>query len=192
MRATEILIEEHVMIKQVLNSLSRAKEYIENGKLPSKSFFEKAIRFSHDFSDKFHHFKEEFLMFGILAQKKKGYLDWEIGALRYQHERCRKCIKEIEAAVNGNIEENEILTTTLLENIAMYISILQRHIYQEDNVFLPMVEKLLPEEEKQFILEQFSKEEDRIGGKNMYESCKKLADELAAMIEDENILIEKT
>lgn len=189
MNATEILIDEHITIKQFLNSFSRAKKYIENGKLPSKIFFEKAIRFSHDFADKFHHYKEEFLMFGMLAQKKGESLDWEIGALRYQHERCRKCIKEIEAAVNGNIEENEILTTTLLENLAMYISVLRRHIYREDNVFLPMVESLLSKEEKQYVLDQFSKEEDRFGGKNMYESCKKLADELAAMIEDENVLI---
>lgn len=41
-----------------------------------------AVKFLHNFADKFHHFKEEYLMFGLLAEKKGGRFDGPIGALR--------------------------------------------------------------------------------------------------------------
>ena len=89
MKATKILANEHQTIRKVLDSLVSGRTFIENGRPPEKLFIETASSFSQNFSDKFHHFKEEFLMFGVLAQKKQGMLDFEIGALRFQHERWR-------------------------------------------------------------------------------------------------------
>jgi hemerythrin-like domain-containing protein len=88
MKAMQILTREHVLILQMLTQLSRAREKLEIKEQPPVEFFKKAILFSQNFADRFHHFKEEFLMFGLLAQKKEGVLDAEIGALWFQHERC--------------------------------------------------------------------------------------------------------
>ncbi|MFZ2634248.1 MAG: hemerythrin domain-containing protein [Desulfosalsimonadaceae bacterium] len=183
MNATKLLIKEHAIILKVLDSLSSARNHIENGRLPEKLFFEQAVRFSRDFSDTFHHFKEEFLMFGMLAQKKEGDIDLEIGALRYQHEKCRGFIKGIDASLKGYGEKDELSITMLLENLAPYISLLRRHIYQENHLFFPLVEQSLTEMENQYLLEQFAKEEERFGGKTVFVTGKNQADELARMVQ---------
>src|SRR5512143_1171456 len=93
------LIGEHRLILEQLDNLSLARQMLEEGLWPPRAFFEGAVEFARAFADRFHHFKEEFLMFGMLAQKKHGRLDADIGALRYQHERCRKAMTEIERAL---------------------------------------------------------------------------------------------
>lgn len=95
-----------------------------------------------------HHYKEEYLLFSLLASKKGGKIDLEIGALRHQHEINRRCIKKIEESIKGYETKSEIAVTTLLENLAAYISILKRHIHREDQVFFPMAEAELSGAEK--------------------------------------------
>lgn len=187
MIVTDTLIKEHHVIHKMLDSLECAKNCIENGTLPGKDFFQKAVRFSYDFVDRFHHFKEEFLMFGMLAQKKEGLLDLEIGSLRYQHEKCHGCVRKIESSLGGYDEKDEISVTTLIENLSIYISVLRRHIYLEDQIFFPMVEKMITEQEKKILADQFHKEESRMGGGKMFKSCKKISDEMGEMIQRYNV-----
>ena len=132
----EILMNEHGLIRNYLDNLTRAVTKLENGERPSRAFFEKAVLFSREFADKFHHFKEEYLMFGLLALKKGGAFDGPIGSLRYQHERCRACIEAISNLRDGYSNGDGIATTKLLENLAAYISLLRRHIHERDLLFL--------------------------------------------------------
>jgi len=181
-KATGILVKEHDLILQMLKQLSIARDKLEqNEKLP-QLFFEKTVLFSRNFADRFHHFKEEFLMFGLLADKKNGTLDAEIGALRYQHDRCRNCITEIERALDGYLRDDEIAATTLIENVSAYISMLRRHIYLEDRIFFPMVDKLMTDDEQKMLIEQFIIEEERIGAKEGFEPSRQLLSEITSML----------
>jgi hemerythrin-like domain-containing protein len=184
MKTTEVLVKEHGLILQVLDFLSMARQKLENGEMPPKEIFEKSVLFSVNFSDKFHHYKEEYLLFGLLAQKKEGALDLEIGALRYQHERCRHFIAEINNAVDGYASGNEIIITTLLENLASYISLLRRHIHMEDHIFFKMAGEVLSQDEDRALLGQFENEDKRIGGNDFYENHKKLAGEIGSIIQE--------
>ena len=58
---------------------------------------------------------------------------------------------------------DDIATTTLLENLASYISLLKRHIHREDHLFFKMAEKVLSEDEDVVLLEHFKNEEQRMG-----------------------------
>jgi hemerythrin-like domain-containing protein len=183
MKSVDILIREHGLIRQALDTLSLAKETLEKGQRPPRTFFEKAVEFSKSFSDRFHHFKEEFLMFGLLSQIKEGRYDSEIGVLKYQHERGRKFIDQIEQSIEGYADGDLFATTTLLENLASYISLLKLHIHCEDHIFFQMVKKALSAEEDQALLTQFKNEEKRFGSKNFFEKSRKLVLEMEALIE---------
>lgn len=183
MKAVDMLAAEHELIHQVLESLTQAREKIERTEELPREFFEKALKFCSNFADRFHHFKEEYVMFGLLAQKKGSQLDAEIGSLRYQHERGRKCISEIKNALQGYEKGNEIAITVLLENLAAYISILKRHIYKEDHIFFRMVERELSEEQDRMLLLQFGREEEKTGHEDFFEENRKLALEIKALIE---------
>ena len=182
MKSLEILKKEHGLIRHALDIFSLAQEELEMGECPPKEFFEKAVEFSRTFADRFHHFKEEYLMFGLLAEKKEGFYDGEIGALRYQHERGRKCIDEIENSIEGYSQHDAIATTMLLENLAAYIALLKLHIYIEDHIFFRMVEKDLSKEEDRMLLEQFRHEEKRFGTEDFFENSQKLMLEMSSII----------
>lgn len=182
MKATDILNREHGLILQALEELAGARDQIESGQSPPKEFFEKALQFLGEFADKFHHFKEEYLMFGLLALKKEGAFDGPIGALRYQHERCRKCLNEMTKSLDGYGDGDNIALTTLLENLAAYISLLRRHIHEENNTFFKMAAKELSKEEKEILSNQFKKEDEKMGGQKIYDKCRNLIDEMGALL----------
>ncbi len=153
------LTGEHAHILQGINCLEKARDVLEQNRQPSVAFFKTAVLFFKEYADKLHHYKEEYLLFSFLASKKGGNIDLEIGSLRYQHELNRRCIKKIEDSLKGYETCSEIATTTLLENLAAYISILKRHIYREDHLFFPMAETELSEDEKRQLKNQFDEEE---------------------------------
>jgi hemerythrin-like domain-containing protein len=158
MRATKILTAEHDIILQVLASLDRAREKMEQGLRPSPDFLAKSVTFAQNFADRFHHFKEEYLMFGLLAEKKGGLLDLHMGVLRYGHELCRGYIREIAQTLDAYAEKDEMAAITVLSSIAAYTAVLRHHIHTEDRLFFPMVEKTLSDDEKEMLMAQFHKE----------------------------------
>lgn len=182
MKATKILKAEHLLILEALDSFVAARSRLESREFIVTNYFEKVIEFSKNFSDKFHHFKEEFLLFGLLAQKKNGDLDLEMGALRYQHERNRFFLKNIEQSLEGYDLNNEIVATTLLENLTSYISILRRHIHIEDHLLFNLADQALNEEENRSLLKQFEIEDQKAGGNKFYEYSKRLVAEMHRMI----------
>jgi hemerythrin-like domain-containing protein len=187
MKAIDILVKEHGLISLMLNTLDKAKKQIERGQFPPKEFFKNAVEFSRSFADKYHHYKEEYLMFGLLAQKKEGDIDLETGVLRFQHERCRECINAIENSIEGYAEGNEIATTILLGNLSSYISILKWHIHIEDNIFFGMAKKEISEEEAEILYEQFLEEAKSYGGKDFVEKNRALIHELVAMLNEPEV-----
>lgn len=181
MKPTEILIDEHNLIRQALDSFVLAIEKLERNERPPAEFFEKGIKFVRSYADKFHHFKEEYLMFGHLAEKNNGELDAQIDALRYQHDRGRDLITTIDSALEGYKQGEDARTTILLENLAAYVSLLRTHIHKEDHSFYPLVDREFTEEEQRSLLEEFHKEESKAGGQITQES-QKLVKEMGALL----------
>ena len=173
---------EHGNILEGLDYLSKAKDALEKNRCPPKKFFDSAVMFFREYADKFHHYKEEYLLFSFLARNKEGEIDLEMGSLRYQHELNRECIAKIEKSLNGYEMGNEIAVTTLLMNLAAFISILKRHIYREDQLFFPMAEAELSENEKESLQSQFDQEESALDCNKIIHRNQKRLQEMAALI----------
>jgi hemerythrin-like domain-containing protein len=177
----ETLSNEHGLIRQYLDVLAIAAEKIEEGQYPSEAFFEKAVEFSRTFADHFHHFKEEHVLFVQLAQKKKGEVDAQLEALRYEHERGRSLVTGIEAAVPGYAANDPIKTGELLENMAAYASLLRHHIHVEDHVFYPMARKTLTEQEFEVLAQEFEKQNEKHGS-DTFERCHKMVVDMGSIV----------
>ena len=178
------LTSEHGNILEGLDYLSKAKDALEKNRCPPKKFFESAVLFFREYADKFHHYKEEYLLFSFLARNKEGEIDLEMGSLRYQHELNRECIAKIEKSLNGYEMGSEIAITTLLMHLAAFISILRRHIYREDQLFFPMAEAELSENEKESLQNQFDQEEAAVDGKSIIHRSQTRLQEMAALISE--------
>ena len=177
----ETLANEHGLIRQYLDVMSMAAEKIENGSRPSSAFFEKAVDFARTFADNYHHFKEEHVLFVQLAQKKRGEVDAQLEALRYEHERGRSLVAGIESALPGYEANDSIKTGELLENIAAYVSLLRHHIHVEDHVFYPMARKTLTNKEFEALAPEFKRATDKLGA-DTFERSHKMVVDMGSMV----------
>lgn len=176
------LTKEHGKILQGLDYLCQARGFLEKNRQPPRKFFETAIQFFSEYADRFHHYKEEYLLFTFLASKKEGAIDLEMGSLRYQHELNRDCLAKIEKSLSGYERGSEIAVTTLLKNLAAFISILRRHIYREDSLFFPMAVTELEDDEKMLLQQQFNDEEEAMDARGITMNNKTLLEEMAVLI----------
>jgi hemerythrin-like domain-containing protein len=172
MEALNILIDEHVLIRQFLDNLNRALRKMEQGKRPPREFFDKAVSFARDFTDKYHHFKEEYILFNRLAMKKRGKIDAEVDTLKFQHERGRALMGEVARALDGYDKGQEAQRLIILESVAAYLSLLRQHIHREDHIFFPMAEREIPWEEYRGLQQAFQQEGKKMG-KNFLEKSKR-------------------
>lgn len=136
-----ILREEHQLIHQFLDQLQTALIRIEKGEKIPVRFLEKAGEFARTFADKYHHFKEEYLLFSLLAMKKRGELDGAIESLRYSHERGRNLINQLAAALPGYEKGQEASGLMVIESLAAYLALLKAHIHKEDHFFFLLAAK---------------------------------------------------
>ncbi len=177
----QTLKHEHGLIRQVLDNVTLAKEDMENGNRPPVEFFQKAVEFFRIVVFKLHHFKEEHVMFGLLAQKKKGELDAQIEALNHQHNYGRNIISEISNSLEGYSEGKNIQTEKLMDSISQYASMLRKHMQKEDYVLYPMVAEELTDEEMQLLAQEFEKEESK-NDEDYMETGRRLVEEMGLIL----------
>jgi len=181
MQPIETLSNEHGLIRQVLDSLDLAAHHIEEGRRPSRAFFEKALEFARGFADGYHHFKEEHVLFVRLAQHRGGAIDAQLEALRHQHERGRELISTIDRSLDGYEAQDPRATGELLEATAAYTALLRLHIHTEDHVFYPLARNVLGTDELDALGAEFARERERHGN-DAFERFHKVAVDMGSIL----------
>lgn len=181
MDAIEMLSNEHALIRRYQDQLSLAVQRLENGQRPPREFFDKAVEFFRDFSDRCHHFKEEYLMFFRLSQKKKGGIDAQLDVLRFQHERSRSLISSVSNELYGYDSGELIAATSLLEHLAAYLALLRNHVHIEEHQLYPMSRQELTEEDLARLQVDFEKDRDRVG-ERYFENAQALVATMASIL----------
>lgn len=152
-KPTKVLSNEHQNILKVINALSRECNALSNGKEIDKSFFTKAIDFIRNYADKFHHIKEEDILF-VELNKDTVKMDCNpTEQMLYEHEQGRNFVKRMEEGVNENNKEK------IIENGIDYVSLLQEHILKEDNILYPIADEALNQQIQDSIMKKFKKAE---------------------------------
>lgn len=139
---TQILSNEHQYILKVISAALNECEEVENGKKPDVEFFQKTISFIKNYADKFHHAKEEDILFKAMLENADGLHCNPIPVMLHEHQESRYYLQGME---QGLAENNP---SKLIENTRAYGFLLQQHIYKEDNVLYPMAEEALTDEQK--------------------------------------------
>jgi hemerythrin-like domain-containing protein len=179
--AIEILVEEHNLILKSLDLLTTAAEKIVRNQHPPKEFFQKAVSFTLHFTNRFHHYKEEIVMFGMLAQKRQGELDAEIERLRDQHHALHDYMNEISKSLDAYSKNIDSEVRRLHRNLSDYIETLRRHVNAENQIFYPLVRKALTGDEMRWLAEEFEKYAAKEGPGAMKEYGA-LVDEMAKQV----------
>ena len=150
-KITEILSDEHKNILKLIEALAKECERLSAGAETDKNFFAKSVDFIKNYADKFHHAKEEDILFKEL-DKRQGQMHCSpMDQMRHEHDLGRGFVKGLEEALISG-DKNKII-----ENARGYAELLEDHIYKEDNILYPMADEVLDEAAQKEMLEKFAK-----------------------------------
>lgn len=114
----------------------------------------KVIDFIRNYADKFHHAKEEDILFVELCKDTIKMNCNPTEQMLYEHEQGRNFVKKMEKGVNENNKDK------IIENGRCYADLLQEHIFKEDNILYIMADKALNQKIQASIMEKFQKIEN--------------------------------
>jgi|SaaInl7_200m_RNA_FD_contig_21_476622_length_737_multi_14_in_0_out_0_1 hemerythrin-like domain-containing protein len=163
MTVLDSLKNDHKLVRRYLDNLTLSYDFLVEGEKVPSSVFKNSLEFTNKFLNKYHHQREEYILFVELAAKKKGSIDPEIVALRDQHERGRNLISQIKDAMRGYEKDDKDATRQLTQNIDFYVSLMREHIHKEDHEFFPMVDQEFSADDLKEIEAEYKKFDKKMG-----------------------------
>ncbi|MCF8371688.1 MAG: hemerythrin domain-containing protein [Bacteroidales bacterium] len=150
---TNVLSNEHQTILRAIDAVIIACEKSEKSNELDKPYFEHVIYFIKNYADKFHHAKEEDILFRTMLEGQGGMHCNPIPVMLSEHDEGRRYVAGMEEGLSQNDKAR------ILENVRGYCYLLQNHIYKEDNILYPMAESALDDTQKEEILKQYKEVE---------------------------------
>ena len=151
-----ILSEEHQNILKVVDALEdRCRKLSE--KNIDERFLLDVVDFIRNYADKFHHAKEEDILFKEFCKSaEKGEVHCNpVDQMLYEHDIGREFVKKIEEGVKENNSKK------IIEGANGYSSLIREHIFKEDNILYPMADGAFNDKIKQKMLKQFKEVEKK-------------------------------
>jgi hemerythrin-like domain-containing protein len=140
-RSLEVLYNEHEIIKSVINYREKLTALAKSNPIKYKEILTELISFFRNYADKFHHYKEEKLLFPLMCEKNEILKDNIIEEMLDNHQDFRELVKSVESSLeSGNNEESLSILLKYTENLLDHIAV-------EDDELFQMAETLLDENE---------------------------------------------
>lgn len=155
-KPTEVLSAEHKFILKVIGALERECDALEKGKAVDAAFFKQAIDFIRNYADKFHHAKEEDVLFKELGKDDVDLPCNPVQQMLIEHQAGRDYVKGLEA---GLLEGDK---KKVARNARGYALLLREHISKEDGILYEMAKYSLKPQVQEAMLARFNE----IGEKN--------------------------
>lgn len=159
------LVDEHIVIKKWLDLIPDVLETIDIGSNVGERLILDSLDFVRFYADKFHHAKEEDILFGYTDKN----LDIIKTILR-DHETARSHVKAISEAVKSKDRGD------IVRHLSAYRDLLKEHIKKEDEILYPWIDRNLSTRQVGELFAKFDEAEARMD-KKMIDRCEKFARE---------------
>src|SRR5262245_27753269 len=173
MKATDILMDEHRVIEQVLNCLEKLADRCEAGEKPDRPTALEALDFFRHFADHCHHGKEEGHLFPLLEARGLARQGGPTGVMLHEHEDARRLVAALAAAVERDDGRE------FVRHARAYLGLLREHIHKEDHCLFPMAAAVLSAPEAEALSRSFEHVESAEMGEGTHEQYLRRANELA-------------
>jgi hemerythrin-like domain-containing protein len=183
MRATDILREEHRVIKDVLLCLEKmAERACGPAGLDAKSAHE-AVEFLRHFADHCHHAKEEACLFPLMEARGFPRESGPTGVMLAEHDEGRSLLKTVAAHIDAAAAGDAQAARAFASAAEAYCDLLHRHICKENKRLFPMADTVFDDDDQRQLLERFSSIEHCKIGPGVHERYLKIATDLADLFE---------
>ena len=145
MRATETLKNEHRVIEQALRALEgMALEAVKQHRLVREDAA-LAIDFIRSFADRFHHAKEEDLLFVEMEAAGFSRQAGPTSGMLQDHVMVRRCVGRMEASLDKVAAGDAAALEGFASAAREFVDLLRGHIHKEDDILYPMADEALGE-----------------------------------------------
>ena len=175
MSPTEILQHEHQIILMVLGAAEREADAIDRARRIDAARLRKFLTFFREFVDRCHHAKEEHHLF-VRLQADAPQAQAPVAQMLREHEEGRRKIASIEGLLD---KSDPASASAAAAELRSYAELLRQHIFKEDNVLYPLANRVLDEDDKKELAEEFAFVESQELGEGVHEKYHQLAHELA-------------
>jgi len=179
MYTTQILMNEHRVIEQVLDCLDAISDSAMGLERLDCVDANKVIDFLFEFADGCHHAKEERVLFPALEAIGFSASQGPTAIMRMEHEHGRSLLAQMREAV---LEAEAGLPngpTVFAYAAGRYLELLRMHIRKEDNCLFPAADEALSGTAQRTLTEQCEYVEEHEVGENKHEYYLGIANDLA-------------
>lgn len=142
---TAVMVEEHKLILRMVALVDEKIGQLEAGRPAEWRFFLDAVDFIRHYADRFHHAKEEDVLFTALVENGMPAKSSPIEAMHLAHDQGRAFVRGMEAAAQRALAGEPGQEAAVIENGRGYIAMIRDHIDKEDTILYPLAERVLPE-----------------------------------------------
>ena len=159
-----VLAEEHALILRAVEVLERGLARLEAGTSMGGPFFAALVEFFQVFADRYHHGKEEGILFPFMvAEMDYPQKSGPVAVLSSDHTAGRAHVRAMADAA-ARLEAEPAVASELLEHGQAYAVLLRAHVDREDHKVFPTVEDFLGSEERAGLGAAFARFESAEGG----------------------------
>jgi hemerythrin-like domain-containing protein len=172
--ALEIIRSEHRALAAVIHGLQYLVEQVrKGGPAPDLKVFRAMIHYIDTFPERLHHPKEDRYLFAKIQQR---YPEGNsiISGLEAQHVHGAQLIRELERALLAWEEEGAAAFPDFAHQVREFSDFHWKHMREEEDVVLPLAERVLLDEDWKEIDAAFEGNKDPLLGKDVQEDFDKL------------------
>jgi hemerythrin-like domain-containing protein len=158
---TKALVEEHKLILRMLAALERNAQLTARCEYGNYRFYLEAVDFIRNYADRFHHAKEEDVLFEALVANGMPRDNSPVAAMLVEHDHGRAFVRAMEQAANDALAGKPGQDAAIAENALGYIELLRGHIGKEDGILYPLAERLIPDGMRDGIVAGYENAEKR-------------------------------
>ncbi len=158
---TQALVDEHKLILRMLDLLEHFAPLTATGKYGNYRFYLDGVAFIRDYADRFHHAKEEDVLFAALVANGMPRENSPVAAMLLEHDYGRAYVRAMEEATRAAMAGDTSQNLAIAENAMGYLRLLREHIAKEDEILYPLAERVIPESMRDGIVASYREAEGR-------------------------------
>ena len=158
---TQKLKDEHQLILRMLALLEKQALLTAEGSFRDYRFYLDGVDFIRNYADRFHHAKEEDILFEALIDNGMPRGNSPVAAMLMEHDLGRGFVRSMEEAamraLNGESGQDE----AIVANARGYLELLREHISKEHEILYPLAERVIPEDKRDGIAAGYQRAEEK-------------------------------
>ena len=158
---TQALVTEHRLILRMIALLERNAPRTADGTYTNWRFYLDGVDFIRNYADRFHHAKEEDILFEALVTNGMPRENSPVAAMLMEHDQGRAFVKAMETAALEAMDGQAGREGIIADNALAYAGLLKEHIGKEDDILYPLAERVIPDAMRDGIIAGYAAAEAR-------------------------------